>query len=428
MGKRNIEGLQETIYEEILDNGLKVVLLPKPDMAKTYSIFQTKYGSNDLSFVPIDKNEKVTVPEGIAHFLEHKLFEKEDRDVFQDFTKQGASANAFTSFNKTAYLFSATSNIDENINTLLDFVQDPYFSDQSVEKEKGIIGQEIKMYDDQPDWRAFFGIIQTMYKEHPVRIDIAGTIESIDKITKEDLYTCYYTFYHPSNMIFFATGPFDPEQMMKLIKDNQSKKTFKNQDEVQRFFPEEPDPVFKKENTIQMPVSVEKVMVGVKEKKSRLTKENWLKNEQMLSMILDHYFSKSGDYYQKLYDEQLIDGSFHYETMLDLDYGFSLLGGNSENPEKLSNRIKEMLFELKNAKISDEEFSRMKRKKIGHLLRSMNSLEFISQQYIQYEQLGFDFFEVLPTVESLQKQEVEKFLSEWIDENQMAVSFVKAKG
>src|SRR5699024_2641133 len=150
---------------------------------KTYAIFMTNYGSIDRRFTPIGQEEAITVPDGIAHFLEHKLFEKEDRDVFQDFLEKGASPNAFTSFTKTAYLFSTTKKTVANVSTLLDFVQEPYFSDQSVEKEKGIIGQEIRMYDDQPDWQSFMGAIRNMFEEHPVRIDIAGTTDSIAPIT-----------------------------------------------------------------------------------------------------------------------------------------------------------------------------------------------------------------------------------------------------
>lgn len=180
--------------------------MPKPELTKTYGVFMTNYGSIDQSFVPIGQTEAITVPDGIAHFLEHKLFEKEDRDVFTDFTKQAASPNAFTSFTETAYLFSATSNIEKNVLTLIDFVQDPYFSEQSVEKEKGIIAQEINMYDDQPDWRLFMGTNKALFHNHPVNIDIAGTVDSIYTITKDDLYTCYHTFYHPENMILFVTG------------------------------------------------------------------------------------------------------------------------------------------------------------------------------------------------------------------------------
>src|SRR3954462_8298651 len=176
--------LQEELYYEKLANGLNVYILPKKGFNKTYATFTTKYGSVDNTFVPLGKDEHVKVPDGIAHFLEHKLFEKEDGDVFQQFSRQGAAANAFTSFTRTAYLFSSTTDVEKNLETLIDFVQEPYFSDQSVEKEKGIIGQEIMMYDDNADWRLYFGIIENLYHHHPVKIDIAGTVESIAGITK----------------------------------------------------------------------------------------------------------------------------------------------------------------------------------------------------------------------------------------------------
>ena len=175
----------------------------------------------------------MTVPDGIAHFLEHKMFEKEDGDVFQKFSENGASANAFTSFTRTAYLFSATDKLYENTETLLDFVQEPYFTEQTVEKEKGIIAQEITMYDDQPDWRLYFGTIENMYHEHPVKIDIAGTVESINDITAEHLYECYETFYHPSNMVLFVVGAVDPEEMMAFHqRRSRMQKHLKNQQKL----------------------------------------------------------------------------------------------------------------------------------------------------------------------------------------------------
>src|SRR5699024_2434976 len=202
------QGIIELLYQQVLGNKklppeqliAQIKQVTKKEIAKTYDLFSTNYGAIDQTFIPIGEESKVTVPEGVAHFLEHKLFEKEDRDVFADFGKQGASPNAYTSFTKTAYLFSATNNIEENVETLINFVQDPYFSEQSVEKEKGIIAQEIKMYDDQPDWQSFMGTIKSMFENHPVNIDIAGTVDSIYEITKDDLYTCYNTFYHPENM------------------------------------------------------------------------------------------------------------------------------------------------------------------------------------------------------------------------------------
>ena len=226
MEKIEFKQLQEELYHEKLENGLEVYILPKKGFNKTFATFTTKYGSIDNHFVPLGSEEYIKVPDGIAHFLEHKLFEKEDGDVFQQFSKQGASANAFTSFTRTAYLFSSTSNVELNLDTLMDFVQEPYFSEKTVEKEKGIIGQEITMYDDNPDWRLYYGVIQNLYENHPVRIDIAGTVESISHINKDLLYECYGTFYHPSNMLLFVVGPVNVEQTMKQIKDNQNKKQF----------------------------------------------------------------------------------------------------------------------------------------------------------------------------------------------------------
>lgn len=181
------------------------------------------------------------MPDGIAHFLEHKMFEEEDGDIFLRFSSLGASANAYTTFERTTYLFSCTENVEENLTTLLDFVQRPYFTDQNVEKEKGIIAQEIRMYDDDPEWRAYFGLLQGLYHRHPVRTEIAGTVESIQTITKELLYTCYETFYHPSNMALFVVGPVDPGRILSLVAENQAKKTFDPPGAIRRFYPEEPD-------------------------------------------------------------------------------------------------------------------------------------------------------------------------------------------
>ncbi|ARI77444.1 EF-P 5-aminopentanol modification-associated protein YfmH [Halobacillus mangrovi] len=417
--------LNEKVYQETMDNGLKVFLLSKPEMAKTFGIFTTNYGSIDQTFTPIGKNEKVTVPEGIAHFLEHKLFEKEDRDVFQDFTKLGASANAFTSFTKTAYLFSATSQIEKNVETLIDFVQNPYFSEESVEKEKGIIAQEIRMYDDQPDWRSFFGTIQSLYHNHPVKVDIAGTVDSIQKITKDDLYTCYETFYHPSNMVLFVAGNFEPEAMMKLIRENQAGKEFPEAPEINRSYPDEPTAVSKKENSIKMPVTTAKAMVGVKENVGELSGEELLRAELLSGMILDYYFSKSGKFYEELYKEDLIDDSFQFETELDRQFGFTIIGGDSRKPDEMAKRVKEMLHELKAESISEEDFTRMKRKKIGQFMRALNSLEFIANQFTHYHTLGVDLFDVLPVIESLSTKDADEYLQHWIKEEAISVFQVK---
>lgn len=427
MNKITYDAIQETIYEKKLANGLQVFLLPKHEVAKTYGIFMTNYGSTDRTFTPIQKEERITVPDGVAHFLEHKLFEKEDRDVFADFLKQGASPNAYTSFTKTAYLFSATKMIEQNVETLLNFVQDPFFSDESVEKEKGIIGQEIKMYDDQPDWQSFMGTIKNMFKNHPVNIDIAGTVSSISSITKEDLYTCYNTFYHPANMVLFVTGNFNPDTMMAVIEENQGQKDFPTLDEIDRDIPNEPEHVAVKENVIHLPVSIPKVTIGIKESNHHLTKDEFLKQETIQSMLIDYFFSPSGPFFEKLYEAHLIDDSFEYSTTVEEDFSFSLISSSTEKPEDFANQVKEMLLSTNDLRLDEKMLSVMKKKRIGQLLRSMNSLESIANQYVNYYFSGIDFFHLTSYIQELSLEEINAFLKEWIDEDRLTICKIQSK-
>ncbi|MFC2950052.1 EF-P 5-aminopentanol modification-associated protein YfmH [Virgibacillus sediminis] len=427
MNKHSYEYIEETLYSEKLENGLTVYLLPKQEMSKTYALFTTDYGSIDQRFVPIDGDEKITVPEGVAHFLEHKLFEKKDRDVFADFSKQGASPNAYTSFTKTAYLFAATDHIEKNVETLIDFVQDPYFSEESVEKEKGIISQEIRMYDDQPDWQSFMGTIKSMFHKHPVNVDIAGTVDSITSITKDDLYTCYNTFYHPENMVLFIAGNFDGDRMMKLVKDNQSRKEFKKMQEIERDFPDEPKQVAKKEDKVVMPVSIPKCTIGIKDSSSVLESSELLKKDLLINMLLDHYFSTSGDFYHELYEENLIDNSFHFETTLDRNFGYTLIGSNTEDPQRFADKMKELLLSTNQAALDAEEFDRMKKKKIGQLLRAMNSLEFIASKFTHYHMLDIDLFDVIPAIQRLTLDDANNFLKSWMEEDRISVFTIAAE-
>lgn len=416
--------LDETIYTEKLTNGLTVFLLPRPEMSKVYGFFSTNYGSIDQTFVPLGKDEFVTVPEGVAHFLEHKLFEKKDGDVFTDFSAQGASANAFTSNTQTAYMFTATERIEENIETLIDFVQEPYFTDESVEREKGIIGQEIQMYMDQPDHRMYMNMLQAMFKNHPVRQEVLGTKESVYSITKEDLYTCYQTFYHPENMTLFIAGNIDVPKTMKLIKDNQTAKSFMTIDKIKRFMPNEPKTVATHKQSIQMNVATPKVMVGMKEYAHELEKEELLKRSVLQGMLLEHFFSSSGEFYEELYDSGLIDNSFFLQTSVEKDHGYSIIGGNTSEPEKLAQQVIDLLKTTNSYQLTDEAFERMKRKSIGQVLHSMNSLEYITQEYIHHNRLGFDFFELIPFIQSLKLEDATSFLENWISEDRIVISEV----
>lgn len=426
MEKVVFDQLKEELFHETMPNGLNVYILPKQGFNKTYATFTTKYGSIDNRFVPLNGEEPIHVPDGIAHFLEHKLFEKEHEDVFQQFSKQGASANAFTSFTRTAYLFSSTSNVEQNLETLIDFVQAPYFTEKTVEKEKGIIGQEITMYDDNPDWRLYFGVIQNMYKKHPVSIDIAGTIESISKITKDLLYTCYETFYHPSNMLLFVVGPIDPEQIMNQIRDNQTKKEFENQAPIQRFFDEEPNQVAEKKQILKMTVQSSKCLVGLKVANPGKSGEELLRSELATNVLLDMMFGKSSENYDALYNEGLIDDTFSYDYTEELGFGFAIMGGDTPQPDQLAETLKSMLNNYQQT-LSEEYLERVKKKKIGSFLRALNSPEFIANQFTRYSFNEMNMFEVVKVLESLRVEDIKASGEALIDEERMTVCQVVPK-
>ncbi len=428
MEKISFDQLQEELYFEKLANGLHVYVLPKKGFNKTFATFTTKYGSVDNHFIPLGGQEYKKVPDGIAHFLEHKLFEKEDGDVFQQFSRQGASANAFTSFTRTAYLFSSTSDVEKNLETLVDFVQDPYFSEKTVEKEKGIIGQEITMYDDNPDWRLYFGLIQNLYKNHPVKIDIAGTVESISHINKDLLYECYNTFYHPSNMLLFIVGPVEPKAIIDQVRTNQSKKDYKEQTEIKRKFEDEPPEAAEKKKVLEMNVQTSKCLVGIKALHTDQTGGEMLKNELTMNVLLDLLFGKSSENYNRLYYEGLIDETFSYDYTQEQGFGFAMIGGDTREPDKLADALKNILSEAKDGKLfSDEQLSRAKKKKIGTFLRAINSPEYIANQFTRYAFNGMNLFDVVPTLEKITLDDVSLLAKEVIADERFSVCQVVPK-
>ncbi|WP_077615814.1 EF-P 5-aminopentanol modification-associated protein YfmH [Caenibacillus caldisaponilyticus] len=414
---QRFDRLQETVYREVLPNGLTVCVLPKKGFQRTYATFATKYGSIDNHFKSLTSKNWVRVPDGIAHFLEHKLFEQPDgTDVFHAFSRQGAEANAYTTFTRTTYLFSSTANVEKNVETLIDFVQTPAFTDQSVEKEKGIIGQEIRMYNDTPDWRVYFGLIENMYHAHPVKIDIAGTIESIAQITKESLYECYHTFYHPGNMVLFIVGPVDPERMIHLVAENQARKNYTKQAPVERRYPEEPAGVAKAKSVLKMGVETPKSMVGFKAARVHRSGQDYLKHELSVQILLELLFGKSSDNYRRLIDEKLIDESFSFEYTEEHEYGFSAIGGNTEDPDRLAARLFEMIMAQKERPIPEEALERARKKRLGSFLKALNSPEYIANQYTRYLFNGANLFDIVAVLEDLRAEELEAVLHEHFDE------------
>ncbi|MCP3810098.1 insulinase family protein [Paenibacillus sp. Lou8.1] len=398
--------LGETIHYDRLANGLEVFVLPKKGFHKTVATFTTKYGSVDNSFSVQGKSDFTQVPDGTAHFLEHKMFESEQGDVYHTFAKQGAFVNAFTGFTRTAYTLSATSNINRNLESLLDFVQEPYFTDETVEKEKGIIEQEIRMYEDNPDWRARFGILRNMYKSHPVKIDIAGTIASINQITKEDLYSCYNTFYHPNNMLFFVIGPVIPEKIMNLIQNNQQKKNFWEPENILRIFPDEGAEVNRKSCVMRLPVQTPKVFIGHKERDPGRQGQKLLKYELSLKVLLELMFGSSSEVYEKMYADGYLDKPFTFDYTNENGFGYSLIGGDSREPEIIASFINETIFRLKKEGIQKEDAQRVIKKELGSFLSAINSPQFIANQFTRYRFNEMDLFEVLPTLENLTEEDL----------------------
>ena len=397
----NYQTLQETLYYEQMDNGLNVYLLPKKGFSKTYGLFSTHFGSIDTTFVPIGETEMIKVPDGIAHFLEHKMFEMEDGDASNAFAKLGASTNAFTSSSRTAYLFSTTSHEHECIELLLDFVQDIYLTPENVEKEKGIINQEIGMYDDDPDWRCYFGSIQNLYQKHPVKIDIAGTVETVAQIDKETLEKCYHTFYHPSNMMLFVVGNIEPNETMELIRHNQAQKDFERENMVERAIAEEPYEIDQKEEVLQMDVVMPKLIVSMKINDILQDPKEKLKRELGMNVLLDLLFARSSSLYEKWTQEGLINDSFSASFTQERDYSFLQIGGDTTKPEQLKEKILDLIEDMEDYQICEEEFNRVKKKNIGMLIGVFNSPESIANLFSRYYFEGIMIFDLIDCVSTL---------------------------
>jgi predicted Zn-dependent peptidase len=357
MKKTNIEKLKLEIYEEKLDNGLEIYIIPKNNCNNIYATFSTKYGSNIDEFVPINSKKMKKFPLGIAHFLEHKMFEMEDgTDPFELYSNNGADANANTSNYKTTYLFSGPQYFKENINYLLDYVQKPYFTDKNVEKEKGIIIQEIKMYQDDPYSVLYEKAIYNSFIKHPIKMPVIGDIENVKSITKEDLYECYNTFYNPANMFIVITGNIDPKETIEIIKQNQEKKQFDKEQEIKIKTYEEPDKVEKKSEIIKMDINLPKLALSYKinYKKLNLTLRDAL---AYISIIFDINLGATSIINEKLKDDGIITTNIDFTFMYTDTHILITVFGETEKIEKLSSELEN---QINNLEITEEEFERKK--------------------------------------------------------------------
>jgi len=417
--------IQEKVYMADLSPGPALYVLPRQGFNKKYAIISTQFGSIDNCFyLKQNGKERINVPDGVAHFLEHKLFDNEEGNVFDRFAGYGASPNAFTTFTHTTYLFSCTEYFSENLQLLLDFVQSPYFTEESVAKEQGIIQQEILMYQDNPDWKVFFNLLGALYQEHPVRKDIAGNVESISQITKDVLYSCYNTFYHPGNMAIFVTGDLSPELVLRQVEEDLQRRAVTDTNEIERCYPNENFSVKERKVAQELSISQPVINIGFKDAYTYLSGRELLLRDLVTELLLEMIFSKSEPLYTRLYEEGLIDERFNAGFVAECSYGYTIMGGKTKDPNLLHQRILEGIERIKKEGLRKESFERHRRKMQGEFLKSFNALEFIANNFLAYRFRGIDFFEIVDVLETVSFEDIENRLHEHLTEGMHASSII----
>ncbi len=412
--------LGEKYYEIDHKSGLKIFVMPKENYSSAYAVFGTKYGSIDTKFKRFDNNEWTTVPEGIAHFLEHKLFESEDLDAFARYAKTGASANAYTSFDKTCYLFQCSDNFEDSLEILLDFVTHPYFTKETVEKEQGIIGQEITMYYDVAGWMSTFNLLRLLYHNHPVRIDIAGTVESIAQITDKLLYDCYNTFYNLHNMCLAVAGNVTPEQVLSVC-DRMLKKA--KPLEIERSFEEEPRGIVDNYCEYNLAMSVPVFSFGYKEECRTLTQD--IRKIIEVTILLEILAGDTSKLYNDLFEKGLINTTFSKEYFIGYGYEAVTFDGESENPQAVADEIKKAVAYLKENGIDDEQFESARRSLYGREIMEYNDIDAIANSLINAYFNNYSVFDAMDIYKSVTKEDIEKRLADMMDEKYSALSVVK---
>ena len=414
--------VKEKLYVEKLENGLTIMIIPKKGIQKKYVIWGTNYGSNDNKFIVPGEAEETEVPKGVAHFLEHKMFEQESGvNSLDTLTALGVEANAYTTNDHTAYLFECTENFYPALDELMDYVQHPYFTDENVEKEKGIIGQEIMMYDDYPEWKVYLNALEAMYHEHPVKLDITGTIETISHIDKEILYKCYNTFYNPSNMAMVVCGDFEPEKLLEEIKSRLVKKEANG--EIKRIYPEEAETIVQEKIEQNMDVSQPLFTIGIKDKVAD-NKEK-VRKHIAIEILLNMIIGKSSKLYKELYDEGLLFSVPSIDYEFSRGYAHILVTSQSPETEKVYEKFKDTVSKMKESSIDIEEFNRIKKRIYGEYVKEYNDTADIARMFLAdfFKEINsFDYLEEIPTINA---QYLEQILKNVFDDKKMIISVIK---
>ena len=410
--------LDETTYSTTLSNGLNVYICKKPNFSKKIGMFGTKYGSVINDFIDITNGKRTKVPDGIAHFLEHKLFEKEGANALDLFSKMGVSSNAYTSFDQTVYFFETSEKFEESIAMLVKLIKEPYFTDENVKKEQGIIGQEISMYDDNPEFMVYFNALRAMYVKNPVRIDIAGTIESISHITKEMLYTCYNTFYSPQNMFFLVVGDVDVDETINLIEDNIKKyETKVPNTKIETFKEEEPKEIAQKEIVKKMDIYMPQLCVGYK--LNLCPGEEIVKNECIVSILSDMYFSKQSDFYEDEYNKGYLNDIVDMQYEGSKTFSHVIISATTTNIDELTEDILAYIDKIKNEELDEELFEIVKRKKIGEMVLASDNLSTSYRRIIDSILNEVDVYSDMETLKSITTNDVKEFLNNLNEENRV---------
>ena len=414
--------VKEKLYLEKLENGLTIMIVPKKGIQKKYVIWGTNYGSNDSKFIVPGESKITEVPKGVAHFLEHKMFEQESGiNSLDTLTALGVEANAYTTNDHTAYLFECTENFYPALDELMDYVQHPYFTDENVEKEKGIIGQEIMMYDDYPEWKVYLNTLEAIYHEHPVKLDITGTIETISHIDKEILYKCYNTFYNPANMAMVICGDFEPEKLLEEIKKRLIKKD--GNGEIKRIYPDEEESIVKPSIEQKMDVSEPLFTIGIKDKVAE--EKEKVKKHLAIEILLNIIIGKSSKLYQDLYNRGIMFVAPGVDYEFSRDYAHVLITGQSKEPEKVYMEFKNAVKELKQNEIKTEEFERIKKMLYGAFIKEYDEPGDIARMFLADFFKGINSFEYLEEITVINKQYVEQILKEVFNEDKMVLSVIK---
>ncbi len=411
--------LDEGYYTIEHKSGLKIFVYPKAEYASTYAVFGTKYGSIDTRFKRSDRADFTEIPAGTAHFLEHKLFESEELDAFQRYAVTGASANAYTSFDRTCYLFSCTGHFKENFEILLDFVRHPYFTEETVRKEQGIIGQEIDMYKDSPEWECLFNMLGAMYHNHSVKIDIAGTKGSIAQITADMLFSCYDTFYNLSNMALAVAGNVTVEDVLEVAD------RLLEADEpvtVERAFEQEPEAIVKNYVEAYLPVATPTFCFGYKE--SYNTPVRSIKEELAKTIILDVLAGQMSSFYKELLDEGLVNNTFSTEYFNGYNYAAVIFSGESKDPVAVAEKIKARIKELKKELISREDFEIARKKQYGKTVRVFSDVDIVANSLIVSHFEDDELFSEFEVIKAITVDYVNEVLLESFDEDKAVLSVI----